>query len=296
MLLAFVMFAGIGCISLLVKKFALDEFGITETAFGQLVLGPALVIGLVAVPAGRLADRWGKAHCVQLGFSLAAVGLWGIPILHHIFRDDLVTGKTAFVLAAAVMGVGSVIAFPAWLALLTSLCEDRQRGTVFGAVSTAQGVGALAGALAGTALYDVRHIVPFVAAAALVTLGALLALVFVRDRAATGRAPGPAEAGFPWYSITVFLKISLAQIRSVCYNLHASAPRQAGNLPRGGWTALHNKITPERRADLLSLNSVTRERGRRPDTIDIIPKPSGRTAPAHCRAAPEAVVFRQISA
>ena len=104
MLLAFVMFAGIGCISLLVKNFALDEFGITETAFGQLVLGPALVIGLIAVPAGRLADRWGKARCVQLGFSLAAVGLWGIPILHHIFRDDLVTGKTAFILAAAVMG------------------------------------------------------------------------------------------------------------------------------------------------------------------------------------------------
>ncbi|MBV9848836.1 MAG: MFS transporter [Armatimonadetes bacterium] len=190
LLLAFVMFAGIGCISLLVKKFALDEFGITETAFGQLVLGPALVIGLVAVPAGRLADRWGKGRSVQLGFGLAAIGLWGIPILHHVFRGDLTTGKTAFILAAMVMGIGSVLAFPAWLALLTSLCEDRQRGTVFGAVSTAQGVGALVGALAGTALYDVRHLAPFVAAAALVTLGALLALVFVRDRPAP-----PARAG-----------------------------------------------------------------------------------------------------
>ena len=184
LLLAFVMFAGIGCISLLVKKFALDEFGITETAFGQLVLGPALVIGLIAVPAGRLADRWGKAHCVQLGFSLAALGLWGIPILHHIFKNQLGTGMTAFVAAAAVMGIGSVIAFPAWLALLTSLCEDRQRGTVFGAVSTAQGVGALVGALAGTALYDVHHILPFIVAASLVTLAALLALAFARDRAA----------------------------------------------------------------------------------------------------------------
>ena len=181
MVLAFVMFAGIGCISLLVKKFALDEFGITETAFGQLVLGPALVIGLVAVPAGRLADRWGKARSVHLGFSLAAVGLWGIPILHHIFRHNLGIGQTAFVAAAGVMGIGSVIAFPAWLALLTSLCEDRQRGTVFGAVSTAQGVGALVGALAGTALYDVRHIAPFVAAAVLVTVGAVLALAFARE-------------------------------------------------------------------------------------------------------------------
>lgn len=194
MLLAFVMFAGIGCISLLVKKFALDEFGITETAFGQLVLGPALLIGAIAVPAGRLADRWGKAHSVQLGFGLAAVGLWGIPILHHIFRHQLGVGQTAFVAAAAVMGIGSVLAFPAWLALLTSLCEDRQRGTVFGAVSTAQGVGALVGALAGTALYDVRHIAPFVAAAILVTLGALMAVVFVRERPASA-APNPGASG-----------------------------------------------------------------------------------------------------
>ena len=59
---------------------------------------------------------------------------------------------------------------------------------MFGAVSTAQGVGALVGALVGTSLYDVRHILPFIAAAVLVTLGALLALVFVRDRAAGGPA------------------------------------------------------------------------------------------------------------
>jgi DHA1 family multidrug resistance protein-like MFS transporter len=181
LLLAFVLFFGIGCISLLVKKFALDEFHVTETQFGQLVLGPALLIGLIAVPAGRLADKWGKARTMQLGFSLAALGLWGIPILHHLLRHDLVDGQTAFVCAGAVMGIGSVLAFPAWLAILTSLCGHNQRGKVFGAVSSAQGVGALAGALVGTALYDIRHIAPFVAAAALVSVAAVLALIFVRE-------------------------------------------------------------------------------------------------------------------
>jgi DHA1 family multidrug resistance protein-like MFS transporter len=179
---AVVEFAGIGCISLLVKKFALDEFHVTETQFGQLVLGPALLIGLCAVPAGRLADHWGKARTMQLGFSMAALGLWGIPILHHLLRHDLIAGQAAFVGAGVVMGVGSVLAFPAWLAILTSLCGDNQRGKVFGAVSTAQGVGALIGALLGTTLYDVGHIVPFVAAAVLTTAGALLALLFVRER------------------------------------------------------------------------------------------------------------------
>jgi len=177
--LAFVTFLGIGCISLLVKKFALDEYGMSETAFGALVLWPALAIAAVAVPAGLLADRWGKTRCVRLGFVLCALGLWGIPLLHH-----LRVGIGGFMASAGVLGVGFVLAFPAWLALLTELGGERRRGTVFAAVSTAQGVGALGGVFIGTQLYDgVGHIAPFVAAAVLVTAGTLLTLVFVREGA-----------------------------------------------------------------------------------------------------------------
>ncbi len=177
--LAFVTFLGIGCISLLVKKFALDEYGMSETAFGALVLWPALAIAAVAVPAGLLADRWGKTRCVRLGFVLCALGLWGIPILHH-----LRVGIGGFMASAGLLGVGFVLAFPAWLALLTELGGEKRRGTVFAAVSTAQGVGALGGVFIGTQLYDgVGHIAPFVAAAVLVTAGTLLTLVFVREGA-----------------------------------------------------------------------------------------------------------------
>ena len=175
--LAFVTFLGIGCIALLVKKFALDEYGMTETRFGLLVLGPALVIALVAVPAGHLADTWGKTRCVRLGFSLCTAGLWGIPILHHFHA-----GINGFMVSAGVLGIGFVLAFPAWLALLTELGGERQRGTVFAAVSTAQGLGMLLGAAAGGYLYSlIGHIAPFVAASLLVSLGTALALIFVRE-------------------------------------------------------------------------------------------------------------------
>ena len=175
--LAFVTFLGIGCIALLVKKFALDEYGMTETRFGLLVLGPALAIALVAVPAGHLADTWGKTRCVRLGFTLCTVGLWGIPILHHLH-----TGIAGFMVAAGVLGVGFVLAFPAWLALLTELGGERQRGTVFAAVSTAQGLGMLLGASVSGYIYSgLGHIAPFVAASCLVSLGTALALIFVRD-------------------------------------------------------------------------------------------------------------------
>lgn len=86
------------------------------------------------------------------------------------------------------LGAGFVLAFPAWLALLTELGGEKQRGTVFAAVSTAQGVGMLAGAAIGTKLYEsVGHIAPFVAASLLVSLGTLLALVFVRENALARR-------------------------------------------------------------------------------------------------------------
>ncbi|MDQ2799554.1 MAG: MFS transporter [Armatimonadota bacterium] len=183
--IAFVMFAGIGCIMTLVKTFALDEFHITETAFGILVLWPALLIGLIAVPSGYLADKWGTTRCVRLGFLLAAIGMAGIPLLY-----SLKVGEHGFILAAGVMGIGSVLAFPAWLALLTSLGGEHNRGTVFGAVSTAQGVGAGVGVLLGTTLYGhfspnkhVSHIAPFVAAAILVALATLLSMIFVREGA-----------------------------------------------------------------------------------------------------------------
>jgi MFS family permease len=189
LLLAFVTFFGIGCIALLVKIFAIDEFGLTEQQFGALFLGPALIIGLIALPAGHLADRWGKTRAVRLGFVLAAVGMWGIPFLHHLGRSHAIE-ELGFIVSASVMGVGFVLAFPAWLALLTSLAGEKQRGTIFGTVSTAQGVGVLCGALVGSTLYShVGHIAPFVAAAALISAGAALSLIFVRERALPNLVP-----------------------------------------------------------------------------------------------------------
>jgi DHA1 family multidrug resistance protein-like MFS transporter len=182
--LAFVTFFGIGCIANLVKIFAVDEFHMTEEHVGLLMLVTATIIAGLAYPLGTLADRWGKSLSVRLGFILCAVGLWGIPILHG-FHD---VHETAFVFSAAVMGIGFVVAFPAWNALLTSLADASHRGTVFGAVSTCQGIGVLVGILVGGFLYKhAGHIAPFIASASFVTLGSVLACIFVRDSSLSAR-------------------------------------------------------------------------------------------------------------
>ena len=189
LVIALVTFLGIGCIAPIMKLFVLSAFHISETEFGILVLGPALVIAAIAVPAGHLADKWGTTRSVRLGFTLCTLGLTAIPTLYF-----LGAGKVEFIVAATVMGVGFVVAFPAWLALLTLLGGESQRGTIFAAVSTAQGgLGALIGVLVGTRLYQsASHIAPFILAAGLVAFGTLLALIFVRE-SALKRQPAAGE-------------------------------------------------------------------------------------------------------
>ncbi len=178
LLLAFVTFMGIGCIAPLVKLFAIAEFHLDEAQVGMMTLWPALLIASVAVPVGHLADKWGKTQAVRLGFFFCSIGLWGIPALHAME----VRNEYGFVVSATVMGLGFVLAFPSWMALLTTLSSEDKRGTVLGAVSTAQGSGVLIGWMIGPQLYDhIGHIAPFTAAAALVTVGLVLAVAAVKE-------------------------------------------------------------------------------------------------------------------
>lgn len=194
MLVAFTTFLGIGCVMIQIKIFAMDEFHISETQVGLLVLGPALMIGALAVPLGHLSDRWGKLRSIRLGVFLGAVGMWTVVL----FYRDPVAAQVALIGAGLLLGVGFVMAFPAWMALLTEVCRAGQRGTVTGAVSTAQGVGALLGVLIGSFLYNhasrnphLNHIAPFVASAALLSLAAVLACIAIHKKKSV---PGEAAA------------------------------------------------------------------------------------------------------
>jgi DHA1 family multidrug resistance protein-like MFS transporter len=183
LLLAFVTFFGIGCIALQVKIFALDEFGITETQFGLLFLWPAIMIGVLAVPLGHLSDKWGQVKSVRLGFFVGALSLWAMILL---FKNPHVR-ELSLVISGGLLGMGFVIAFPAWLAYLTTLSNDSHRGTIIGAASTAQGLGVLLGTLLGGWLYKhasanpaVSHVAPFIACAFFLTCGSIMTFIFLK--------------------------------------------------------------------------------------------------------------------
>jgi MFS transporter, DHA1 family, multidrug resistance protein len=183
LLLAFVTFLGIGCIALQVKIFALDEFGITETDFGVLFLWPAIIIGVLAVPLGHLSDTWGQIRSVRLGFFIGALSMWAMILL---FRNPNVR-ELSLVVSGGLLGIGFVIAFPAWLAYLTTLSTDSHRGTIIGVASTAQAIGVLMGTLVGGWLYrhastntTTSHVAPFIACALFLSCGSLLSFLVLK--------------------------------------------------------------------------------------------------------------------
>lgn len=184
LLLAFVVFLGIGLVMLLVKLFALDEFHLSETQFGALLLFPALLMGLFSVPIGRLADRIGRARAVHWGLWGGAVALWAIATQ---------TRWWLVMIAAGVAAISFLLALPAWLAEISEV-DPKRRGVLLGAAGTAQGLGSILGALVGGVLYEhvpillgplqiSSHRTPFLGCALLLTLGASLSLWVVRQKA-----------------------------------------------------------------------------------------------------------------
>ena len=185
MTIAVVAFMGMGCIMFIVKNFALDELGISETTFGLLVLGPAIVIGALAIPLGRISDKVGKVVAIRAGFMLATAAMFSLVILNHFPEWK----QLGFMIGASMLGVGFVTAFPAWMALLTTIGGDARRGTIVGAVSTGQGIGAIIGVEIGGWLYShgsrnphIAHGAPFFASGILLGAATLLTFLLIHGR------------------------------------------------------------------------------------------------------------------
>jgi DHA1 family multidrug resistance protein-like MFS transporter len=183
LLMTFTVFLGIGLIMAYVKDFTVGYFGFTETHFGALLIGPALIIAALSVPLGTLGDKIGKAKAVKIGIGLCALSYW--LVLAHFTEWTLVLGGGA-------VGVGFVIAFPAWMALVSALCDTSQRGAAIGAVGTAQGLGAIIGVGVCSLIYRFgpfkigpitvpHHGLPFLCCGIMLAISFVLAVSTVKD-------------------------------------------------------------------------------------------------------------------
>ena len=122
LLMTFMIFLGIGFIMLYIKTFAGERngpFHMNERVFGNTLVVPALLIGALSVPMGTLGDKIGKARAVKIGLFLCMVAYWALLAFPN--RHTLVGFGT-------LIGLGFVLAFPAWMALVTEQSGSNQRG------------------------------------------------------------------------------------------------------------------------------------------------------------------------
>ncbi len=183
LLMTLITFLGVGLVIPYFKLFTLEHFHLTERDFGLLMIGPALVVASLAIPVGRLGDKIGKARAVQIGIGICTLSFWLLILVSH---------KWSLLLMGSLLGIGSAIAFPAWMALITTECDSKQRGAVVGAVGTAQGIGALIGVVLSSfldkwgafnllGLSIPAHGTPFLGCAVMLTVSFVLGLFTLRD-------------------------------------------------------------------------------------------------------------------
>lgn len=196
--LSVIVFMAIGLLMPVIKLYAMEQFGMSETKFGMLLMPIAAALGVVAVPFGRLADKWGKMVSVGYGMLLCCLSIWFIAIVRNIF---------AAAGAGAVLGVGFALAFPAWMAVVSLAAPKDKSGQVMGGVGMAQGIGAMAGTALGSFIYATDWLslprlgvmnknLPFYLCALLLSVGTVIVFTWVarlRRSVGLGRAIMPNE-------------------------------------------------------------------------------------------------------
>jgi MFS transporter, DHA1 family, multidrug resistance protein len=181
LILSVVVFVAIGLLMPVVKLYAYDQLRMSETQFGALVAPLAAILGVCAVPFGHLADRWGKMSSVCYGLVMCTTSMWLIAIFKSMW---------VMIGASAVLGVGFVLAFPSWMAVISVAAPPNRRGQIMGAVGMMQGVGAMIGVLIAPIIYSsdwlsvprlgvVHYNIPFYLCAVMLSIGTVLTFTWI---------------------------------------------------------------------------------------------------------------------
>jgi len=156
--------------------FAIDRLGL-DPAAAAAAAGTALaVVGLALVTTQTLMQKldWSPLRLVATGAALAAAGFAATAAATTPFML-----WAAYGFAAAGMGM----VYPAVPALAANSVDPGEQGAAAGSVAMAQGLGIVAGPLAGTALYALFPAAPYLASALALGGGALAALRLALRRA-----------------------------------------------------------------------------------------------------------------
>lgn len=186
-------FMGVGFPLAIFKLFAIDEFDMSGTKFGSMMLPVLLAMAVLSPLMSRHGERIGRHRAVHLGLFLCAIGMSVVAL--GAFMPGM---RSLWVLALGgiPVGLGFLLTIPAWYSSVSEIDEDRRAANI-GAVMTAQGLGAIVGSMLGSQAYErlggttkfigiavdssFAHFSPFLGCAVCVVLGWLLSLWLLRS-------------------------------------------------------------------------------------------------------------------
>jgi MFS family permease len=116
---------------------SLQQIGWLHSFFGVLMM-------LITIPAGWLADKKGERIAIALGFVIQCAAF-------IVFVR--VNGFIGFSISSALLGLGIGLMSPAYESLISKVVPERLRGTAFGLFSTSLGVVSLPAPAVGAQLY-----------------------------------------------------------------------------------------------------------------------------------------------
>lgn len=204
LVLAVVTFMGIGFPLAIFKLFPVEQFKMSESLIGLMILPGALAMAGLSGTMARVGERLGRIRAVHLGLAICSAGVSLIALGAFL---PFMRSPWFFAIGGLPIGIGFLLTIPAWMASVSDINPDK-RATNIGAVMTAQGVGAMIGAPIGAAMYEkfqplgqqlglgeaFGRYSPFVGCAFCVIAGLLLSLKILQEPKVLPALPTEFEA------------------------------------------------------------------------------------------------------
>lgn len=177
LVLGALVFMAIGFPMVVIKLFAEQVYGLSETGFGLLVLPGAILMALLSVPLARLGAEWGRRKACSAGLLSCSLGsgLLASGVFFPAMREPWVA-----LVGAPLIAIGFLLAIPTWYAIISDL-DPKARARNLGAVMTAQGLGAIVGARLGSEFYGLNPFLPFLGTFLALVVAAIFFTIFTRD-------------------------------------------------------------------------------------------------------------------
>jgi MFS family permease len=156
--------------------------GFSQGDIGRVLIMPAVAVGLMAMPFGRLADFVGKAKAVRYAYAAAAPA---------IFLLTCGGGFAAWQVLISIVGLAYLTGAPAWTALASMAAPQGRGGGTIAAVSTMHSLGFILGPGVGGLLYDhVSPSAPFYGCSIILLICfVLVGLLVSEEKIAAGKMP-----------------------------------------------------------------------------------------------------------